>query len=145
VTLNGGQIILQKFHHDQPQIKSFVKRSDNASVLGGHSTPEGEKIVADAVGLSIILRDYSECQAGKDICDRVYGAAKSRLKASMHAGNDVISASDMKKGTEHEKKRYSNDNTSTFRHGILQWHQTFESGHGRNNRQWGASWHKSNS
>ena len=97
-TLSGGQIILQQFHLDQPQIKSIVKRSDNASVLGGHATPGSEKFIADAVGLTLLVRDYSECQSGKDICDRVSGAAKNRLKAFLHAGNDVMNASDVKKG-----------------------------------------------
>ena len=99
-TLSGGKIILQQFHLDQPQIKSFVKRSDNASILGGHATPASERIIADAVGLTLLTRDYSECQSGKDICDRVSGAAKSRLKAFLHAGNDVVNASDVKKGKE---------------------------------------------
>lgn len=97
-TLSGGKIILQQFHLDQPQIKFFVKRSDNASILGGHATPASEKMIADAVGLTLLTRDYSECQSGKDICDRVSGAAKSRLKAFLHAGNDVMNASDVKKG-----------------------------------------------
>jgi hypothetical protein len=113
-----------------------VKRSDNASILGGHSTPDGERMIADAVGLTIVSREYSECQAGKDICDRIAGAAKGRLRAFLHAGHDVICASDMKKGMKWKDfDCHSRNNLSTFRHGILQWCQTLESRHSRNNIQ----------
>ena len=100
---------MQQFHIGQPQIKSSVKRSDNTSILGGHATTASEKIIVNAVGLNLLARDYSECQSGKDICDRVSGAAKSRLKAFLHAGNDVVNASDVKRGKE-KKDGHSNFN-----------------------------------
>ena len=80
----------------------MIKRSDNASVLAGHSTLHCDKIFTDSLGIKLIMRDYSEVQCGKSICDRLSGSAKVRMKAYINFGNDVIDASDI-------KKRYSND------------------------------------
>ena len=44
------------------------------------------------------MRDYSEVQCGKCICDRLSGSAKLCLRAFMNAGNDVMNASHIKKG-----------------------------------------------
>ncbi|CAF3125343.1 unnamed protein product [Rotaria sp. Silwood2] len=100
-TLSGGFLILKQFHDDYPHINTLVKRSDNASVLGGHATPEGEWSLANSLGIKIIMRDYSEVQAGRDICDRIVGASKMRVKAYLHAGNDVVNASQIKLGMEY--------------------------------------------
>ncbi|CAF4154958.1 unnamed protein product, partial [Rotaria sordida] len=48
-TLSGAQVILEQFHHDYPHITKLIKRSDNASVLIGHSTIQCEKIFSDRV------------------------------------------------------------------------------------------------
>lgn len=77
----------------------LIKRSDNASVLAGQSTIRYEKILCDNLGIEIIMRDYSEVQSGKSICDRLSGAAKLRMRAFMNAGNNVLTAVDVKKGT----------------------------------------------
>ncbi|CAF1545057.1 unnamed protein product [Adineta ricciae] len=100
-TLSGGFLILKQFQNDYQHINSLVKRSDNASVLGGRATPEGEWSLSDSLGIKIIMRDYSEVQAGKDICDRIAGASKMRMKAYLHAGNDVVNASQIKRGMEY--------------------------------------------
>lgn len=46
------------------------------------------------------MRDYSEIQCGKSICDRLSGSAKLRMKAYINSGNDVMNASDIKKGIQ---------------------------------------------
>jgi len=91
---------LQQFYTDYPHITSFIKRSDNASILAGRATPEGEWSLAKSIGLTLLMRDYSEVQAGKDICDRIVGAAKMRMRAFLHAGNDVMNASQIKQGRD---------------------------------------------
>lgn len=76
----------------------LIKRSDNASVLAGHNTIHLEKQLADSLGIDLLMRDYSEVQCGKSVCDRISGTAKLRLRAYINAGNDVLSALDIKKG-----------------------------------------------
>jgi hypothetical protein len=96
--LSGGYLILKEFRNDYPHITSFVKRSDNASILAGQATPEGEWVLSKLAGIDLLMRDYSEIQSGKDICDRISGAAKMRMKAYLHAGHDVTNASHVKLG-----------------------------------------------
>ncbi|CAF1475523.1 unnamed protein product, partial [Didymodactylos carnosus] len=76
-------------------------RSDNASVLGGHSLAEAEKILHEQVGITLLKRDYSEVQQGRDICDRLAGAAKMRLKSYMKSGNNVLTTHDIKRGFDY--------------------------------------------
>jgi hypothetical protein len=97
-TLSGGFLLLEQFKTDHQNIKKIIKRSDNASVLGGHATFEAEKVFCNQLGIQILIRDYSEVQRGKSICDRMSGAAKLRMRAWVNAGNNLSNASDIKKG-----------------------------------------------
>ena len=97
-TLNGGYLILQQFKKDHPYITKIFKRSDNASNFSGHVTCESEKVLCNQIGIKILVRDYSEVQKGKDICDRMSGAAKTRLNAWINAGNDLVDAHNVKQG-----------------------------------------------
>lgn len=49
----------------------------------------------------MIKRDYSEVQKGKDICDRISGVAKSRMRSWINSGNDLCNAMDIKEGMEY--------------------------------------------
>ena len=84
----------------------LIKRSDKASVLSGQYTIRFEKLLCDRLGIKLLMRDYSEDQCGKSVCDRLSGSAKLHMKAYMNAGNDIVTAVDMKKGTF---KNYLND------------------------------------
>ena len=48
-----------------------------------------------------MTRDYSEVQKGKDICDRVCGVAKARMRSWASSGNDILNANDIKEGMEY--------------------------------------------
>ena len=119
-TLCRGQIILENFHVDYPHVSissplsfrhkrlifsvffvristKLIKRSDNASVPAGHCTIQCEKILSDTIGIKLLMRDYSEVQYGKSVCDRISGSAKLRMRAFINAGNDVVTAHDIKK------------------------------------------------
>ncbi|CAF4591160.1 unnamed protein product [Rotaria sp. Silwood2] len=100
-TLCAAQLILEQFHQEHPHITKLIKRSDNASVLSGSNTIFLEKIFADKLSMKLLMRDYSEIQDGKCMCDRCSGSAKLRLRAFMNAGNDVMNAVDIKKGVEY--------------------------------------------
>jgi hypothetical protein len=97
-TLSGGFILLQQFKLEHQHINKLIKRSDNASVLGGHATFESENVFCNQVNVKILVRDYSEVQRGKSICDRMAGAAKMRMRAWINAENNLSNASDIKKG-----------------------------------------------
>lgn len=97
-TLSGSYLLLEQFKKDHLNVKKIMKRSDNASVLSGHATFEFEKILSDRLGIQMLSRDYSEVQKGKDICDRMSGAAKMRMRAWINAGNDLLNADDIKQG-----------------------------------------------
>ena len=97
-TLSGSYLLLEEFKKDHPKVKKIMKRSDNASVLGGHATLEFERILCDRLEIELMVRDYSEVQKGKDICDRMSGAAKMRMRAWINAGNDLLNADHIKQG-----------------------------------------------
>ena len=46
------------------------------------------------------MRDYSEVQKGKDVCDRVCGTGKSRVRTWHYSGHDISNAFDIKEGME---------------------------------------------
>ena len=53
------------------------------------------------LGIELLTRDYSEVQKRKDICDRVCGMAKARMRSWMATGNDLKNAIDIKEGMEY--------------------------------------------
>lgn len=63
-------------------------------------TIQSEKSICDSIGIEILMRDYSEIQNGKSVCDRMSGSAKLRMRAYVAAGHDLLSASDIKKGSQ---------------------------------------------
>ena len=50
-----------------------------------------------------MTRDYSEVQKGKDICNRVRGVAKARMRSWAANGNDLLCANDIKEGIEYAR------------------------------------------
>ena len=53
------------------------------------------------MGIQLLTRDYSEVQKGKDICDRVCGVAKARMRSWVSNGNDLLNANDIKEDMEY--------------------------------------------
>ncbi|CAF3873247.1 unnamed protein product, partial [Rotaria sp. Silwood2] len=53
------------------------------------------------LGVDLLTRDYSEVQKGRDICDRVCGVAKNRMRSWVATGNDLMNAHDIKEGMEY--------------------------------------------
>ena len=56
--------------------------------------------IGDRTGVKIARYDFSEPQAGKDICDRRIAAVKSHMRRFLNEGNDVKTASDVKAAIE---------------------------------------------
>ena len=78
--------------------KNLIKRSDNASVLASQLTIQCEHFLCESLGIKLVMRDYSEIQSGKSVCDRMSGSAKLRMRAYVAAGNDLTNTLDIKKG-----------------------------------------------
>ncbi|CAF1347394.1 unnamed protein product [Didymodactylos carnosus] len=53
------------------------------------------------MGIELLCRDHSEVQKGKDICDRIMGVSKSRLRAWESNRHDIQNAIDIKEGFEY--------------------------------------------
>ena len=53
------------------------------------------------LGIELLTRNYSEVQKGKDICDRVCGMAKARMRSWKATGYDLKNAIDIKEGMEY--------------------------------------------
>ncbi|CAF1229890.1 unnamed protein product [Didymodactylos carnosus] len=100
-SLSTGELILKQFKENRPHITKLYRRTDNASNFSSHSTPEGERVICEKLGINLVCRDYSEVQKGKDICDRICGSSKSRLRAWSSNGNDIQNAVDIKEGMEY--------------------------------------------
>ena len=56
--------------------------------------------IGDRTGVKITRYDFSEPQAGKDICDRRVAGLKSHMRRFLNEGNDIKTTSDMKTAFE---------------------------------------------
>ena len=83
-----------------PDITEVFLRSDNAGCYHCAYLLLSLPSLGERVGVKISRYDYSEPQAGKDICDRRIAAVKSHMRRYINEGNDVKSAEDMKKAIE---------------------------------------------
>lgn len=83
-----------------PQINEAFLRSDNAGCY--HCGPLMLAIpkISKRTGIDIRRYDFSDAQAGKDICDRRIACAKSHMRRFLNEGNDINTANDMKKALD---------------------------------------------
>lgn len=79
-----------------PRLREAFLRSDNAGCYHcGYlilSLPD----LGKRTGITISRYDFSDPQAGKDVCDRRIATVKSHMRRFINEGNDIKSASDMK-------------------------------------------------
>ena len=76
--------------------KAFV-RSDNAGCYHNGPLILCLHEVAKNAGVNLIRYDFSEPQAGKDICDRKTAPMKAHIRRFVNENNDVTTAEEMKK------------------------------------------------
>lgn len=79
--------------------KAFV-RSDNAGCYHNGPLLLCLHEVAKNAGVNLIRYDFSEPQAGKDICDRKTAPMKAHIRRFVNENNDVTTAEEMKKALE---------------------------------------------
>ncbi|XP_033647024.1 uncharacterized protein LOC117306650 [Asterias rubens] len=79
----------------RPNITEVSLRSDNAGCY--HCAPLILSMADLAKKVDIIISryDFSEVQAGKDICDRKIAPMKAHIERYVNEGNDVLTAEDM--------------------------------------------------
>ena len=79
--------------------KAFV-RSDNAGCYHNGPLLLCLHEVAKNACVNLIRYDFSEPQAGKDICDRKTAPMKAHIRRFVNENNDVTTAEEMKKALE---------------------------------------------
>jgi len=80
----------------RPNLSQVPLRSDNAGCYHCAYLLLSLTSIGDRTGVKITRYDFSEPQAGKDICDRRTVALKSDMRRFINEGNDVKTASDVK-------------------------------------------------
>ncbi|KXJ26973.1 hypothetical protein AC249_AIPGENE9994 [Exaiptasia diaphana] len=85
---------------EYPLINKAYLRSDNAGCY--HNSPLILYLssIGARSGVSLLRYDFSEPQAGKDICDRKTAPMKAHIRRFVNEKHDVVSAEDMKTALE---------------------------------------------
>ena len=84
----------------KPNLSQVYLRSDNAGCYHCAYLLLSLPSIGVRTGVKIARYDFSEPQAGKDICDRRTAALKSHMRRFLNEGNDVTTASHMKAAIE---------------------------------------------
>ena len=75
-------------------------RSDNAGCYHNAYLILSLSSLGECVGIRIFRYDFSDPQAGKDVCDRRIATLKSHMRRFINEGNDINTANDMKVAIE---------------------------------------------
>ena len=92
--------LLQTIKQERPEIKQAFLRSDNAGCYQNEPLLLSLQYLGQRTGVSILRYDYSDPQAGKDICDRKTAPMKAHIKRWVNEKHDVITSEDMKQALE---------------------------------------------
>ena len=92
--------LLQKVKLEYPGVTTAYLRSDNAGCYHNGPLLLSLREVGVRTGVRPVRYDFSEPQAGKDICDRKTAAMKAHIKRWVNEKHDVVTAEDMKAALE---------------------------------------------
>ena len=92
--------LFQALRVEYPQIKKTFLRSDNAVCYHNGPLLICLAEIGKRTGIKVIRYDFSEPQAGKDICDRKTAPTKAHIRQFVNEKNDVVTAEDMKRAIE---------------------------------------------
>ena len=84
----------------KPEITEAFLRSDNAGCYHCVYLILSLPSLGDRVGITIKRYDFSDPQAGKDVCDRRIAVIRSHMRRYINEGHDVRDAKDMKTAIE---------------------------------------------
>ena len=79
-----------------PNIQEAFLRSDNAGCYHCAYLILSLPSLGERAGIRIVRYDFSDPQAGKDVCDRRIATVKSHMRRYINERHDIKSASDMK-------------------------------------------------
>ena len=88
--------VLDQFIKDEPTVKYVFTKSDNAGCYHGNYSAESIYLLCKQKNLKLLRYDFNEPCCGKDQCDRESAAAKSILRSYVDAGNDIVTAEDLR-------------------------------------------------
>lgn len=88
--------VLTTIQSINPKVKKAYLRSDEAGCYHNSELIVGAKEIGKRVGLSVQRYDFSEPQAGKDVCDRILCPLKSAIRRYCNEGHDILTANDMR-------------------------------------------------
>ena len=91
---------LQHINAIKPEVTEAFLRSDNAGCYHCGYLILSLPSLRDRVGITIKRYDFSDPQAGKDVCDRRIAVIKSHMSRFINEGHDVRDAKDMKAAIE---------------------------------------------
>lgn len=92
--------LLHKVKQEYPVVTTAYLRSDNAGCYHNGPLLLSLREVGERTGVRPARYDFSEPQAGKDICDRKTAAMKAHIKRWVNERHDVVTAEDMKAALE---------------------------------------------
>ena len=87
---------LTTIKRQESRLNEAFLRSDNAGCYHCAFLLLSLPSLGQRVGIWIARHDFSEAQAGKDICDRRAAALTNHIRRQINEGNDVKTANDMK-------------------------------------------------
>ena len=92
--------VLEAFKKSHPSVTKAHLQSDNAGCY--HNAPLLSTInaISKRTGIEVTQYDFSDPQAGKNLCDRRIAPCKQRLRNFVSENNDIETAEDVKKGLE---------------------------------------------
>jgi hypothetical protein len=79
------------------QLQQVYLRSDEAGCYHSNFLIAAVKDFGLRDGVTVAEYHFTEPRSGKDICDRILCPLKSSIRTYCNKGNNVLSASDMKK------------------------------------------------
>lgn len=92
--------VLANIKRSNPNIKEAFIRSDNAGCYHAAQLILSLQGLSKRVGIKVRRYDFSDPQSGKDICDRRIATMKTHMRRYLNEGNDINSASDMKRALD---------------------------------------------
>lgn len=92
--------LLHKVKQEYPAVTKAYLRSDNAGCYHNGPLLLSLKEVGERTGVKPVRYDFSDPQAGKDICDRKAASMKAHIKRWVNEKHNVLSAEDMKTALE---------------------------------------------
>ena len=94
------QHLFETIKAEYPSISKAFLRSDNAGCYHNGPLLLCLSEIGKIAGVKPIRYDFSEPQAGKDICDRKTAPMKAHIRRFVNENNDVRTAEDMKRALE---------------------------------------------